>query len=63
MPWWAHLCGTADISLGLLIVTGVIAITRIAIRLYKRMLWWDDYFAAISLACFTAFVPGELIFS
>jgi hypothetical protein len=44
---------------GLLPYLGLITIARIALRIQKRMFWWDDFWALISLACFTVFVPGK----
>ena len=50
----------ADSVLGFFLVSGLITIVRIALRLQKRMFWWDDFWAAVALISYTTFVPGEL---
>jgi len=45
--------------LGFFLVSGLITIVRIALRLQKRMFWWDDFWAVVALASFTTFVPGK----
>lgn len=44
------------------LISGLITVVRIALRVQKRMFWWDDFWALVSLACFTTFVPGMLNF-
>ena len=51
---------TTDSTLAFCLVSGPITIGRIAIRLRKRMFWWDDLLAIISLVGFTLFVTGKL---
>jgi hypothetical protein len=56
--------GLADLkyaSLGFFIVSGLITAARLGLRLQKRMFWWDDFWAVVSLAFYTAFVPGVFI--
>lgn len=48
-----------DSALGFFLVSGLITIVRIALRLQKRMFWWDDFWAVVALASFTTFVPGK----
>ena len=48
-----------DASLGFFIVSGLITAARLGLRLQKRMFWWDDFWAVVSLAFYTAFVPGK----
>jgi len=48
-------------TLSFFIVSGLITIARLALRIQKRMFWWDDFWAAVSLACFVTFVPGVYI--
>ena len=50
---------TTDSSLAFFLISSLITIARIALRIQKRMFWLDDFFALLSLACFTVFVPGK----
>lgn len=47
--------------LGFFLVSALVTVARIALRVQKRMFWWDDFWAVVSLACFTTFVPGVFI--
>ncbi|KAF9650835.1 hypothetical protein BDM02DRAFT_3127366 [Thelephora ganbajun] len=56
--------GLADFkysALAFFLISGLITVVRIALRVQKRMFWWDDFWATVSLACFTTFVPGVFI--
>jgi len=43
------------------LISGLITIARLALRIQKRMYWWDDFWATVSLACFMIFVPGVFV--
>lgn len=54
----AHL--PADSALAFFLISGLVTVARLVLRLQKRMFWWDDFWAVISLASFITFIPGEL---
>ena len=51
----------ADSALAFFLASALITVARIALRVQKRMFWWDDFWAVVALACFTTFVPGEIL--
>lgn len=62
LPLTAKGC-SADSSLALFLVAATVTLLRLIVFRFMRQknLWWDDFFAFLSLLCLATFVPGEYL--